>query len=94
MSRDSFQLGRFRIDPESGRIHGPDGTSRLEPKVMAVLTHLHGRAGEVVSREDLIRSVWHGRPVVDEVVSRCIAALRRELGESARGPRYGYRCWR
>ncbi len=55
---------------------------------MAVLAHLHARAGEVVSREDLIRSVWEGRPVVDEVVSRCIAALRRELGESARNPRY------
>jgi TolB-like protein/tetratricopeptide (TPR) repeat protein len=69
-------------------VHGPDGSSRLEPKVMAVLACLHERAGEVVSREELIRTVWAGRPVVDEVVSRCIAALRRALGESARDPRF------
>ena len=86
--RPGFQLGGFRIDPASGQVHGPDGSSRLEPKVMAVLAYLHQRAGEVVSREELIRSVWDGRPVVDEVVSRCIAALRRQLGESARNPRY------
>ena len=86
--RSGFQLGGFRIDPASGQVHGPDGTSRLEPKVMAVLAYLHDHAGEVVSREELIGSVWDGRPVVDEVVSRCIAALRRQLGESARHPRY------
>jgi len=88
VSKSSFRVGSFRIDPETGRVHGPDGTSRLEPKVMAVLAHLHDRAGEVVSREELIATVWDGRPVVDEVVSRCIAALRRRLGESARNPRY------
>ena len=88
LNQGSFRLGSFRVDPATGRVEGPDGTSRLEPKVMAVLAHLHERAGEVVSREELIETVWGGRPVVDEVVSRCIAALRRELGESARNPRY------
>jgi TolB-like protein/Flp pilus assembly protein TadD len=88
LSKGSFRLGNFRIDPETGQVEGPDGTDRLEPKVMAVLAHLHARRGEVVSREELIRTVWGGRPVVDEVVSRCIAALRRRLGESARNPRF------
>ena len=93
-----FSIGDRRVYPSLNRIDGPDGAVQLEPKVMAVLTCLAGRHGEVVSKEELVREVWDGRFVSDDVVWRSIAELRRALGDDARNsswiqtiPKRGYR---
>ena len=83
-----FQLGPWFVRPTHRTLTGPDGTLHLEPKVMDVLVYLVEHAGEVVTREQFIERVWHGRVVSDEVLSRCISILRTQLGDSAREPRY------
>ena len=60
---------------------GPGGTVRLEPKVMEVLTVLSGRSGRVVSRNDIIETVWPDVVVTEHTLSRCIYQLRHELGK-------------
>jgi hypothetical protein len=60
----------------------------VEPKAMDVLVRLAARPGEVVSADELIASVWHGRPMGDNPVHRCISILRRALGDDAQRPRY------
>ena len=52
--------------------------SRLPMDVLVVLA---SHPGEVVSPDLLIDEVWDGRPVTDEVITRCISVLRRSLGE-------------
>jgi DNA-binding winged helix-turn-helix (wHTH) protein/tetratricopeptide (TPR) repeat protein len=92
-----FSLGDRRVHPSLNRIDGPDGPVQLEPKVMEVLAFLAGRQGEVVSKEDLMREVWEGRFVSDDVVWRSIGELRRALGDETRKaviqtiPKRGYR---
>ena len=90
-----FSLGDRRVLPSLNRIDGPDGPVQLEPKVMEVLTCLAGRHGEVVSKEELVREVWEGRFVSDDVVWRSIGELRRALGDKAPWiqtiPKRGYR---
>ncbi|HSC08642.1 MAG TPA: winged helix-turn-helix domain-containing protein [Steroidobacteraceae bacterium] len=89
MNGDSeFQIGPWRVRPLLGTLTGPGGTVHLEPKVMGVLVHLVERRGEVVTREQFIERVWHGRVVTDEVLSRCISLLRTELGDNPREPQY------
>jgi TolB-like protein/DNA-binding winged helix-turn-helix (wHTH) protein len=83
-----FQLGPWRVKPLLGTLTGKDGTVHLEPKVMGVLVHLAERRGEVVTREQFIERVWHGRVVTDEVLSRCISLLRTQLGDNPREPQY------
>jgi TolB-like protein/DNA-binding winged helix-turn-helix (wHTH) protein len=83
-----FQLGPWRVQPLLGTLTGPEGTVHLEPKVMGVLVHLAERRGEVVTREQFIERVWHGRVVTDEVLSRCISLLRTQLGDNPREPQY------
>lgn len=83
-----FSIGERRVHPSLNRIDGPDGAVQLEPKVMEVLTCLAGRQGEVVSKEELVREVWEGRFVSDDVVWRSIGELRRALGDDARKPAY------
>lgn len=60
--------------------------SRLE---FALLAHLAERAGEVVSKQELLAEVWH-QPLGggDRTVDVHVSWLRRKLGESAKEPRY------
>ncbi len=89
MNGDSeFQIGPWRVRPLLGTLTGAGGTVHLEPKVMGVLVHLAERRGEVVTREQFIERVWHGRVVTDEVLSRCISLLRTQLGDNPREPQY------
>ena len=61
---------------------------RIEPKAMDVLVYLAGREGQVVSREELERDVWHGALVGYDAVTGTVIKLRKALDDDARHPRY------
>jgi len=85
--KQGFKLGSFEVRPLTGEVSGADGTAHLEPKVMEVLAALAQRPGEVVEREELLARVWGARAAVaDEPLTRCIAELRRVLGDSRQTP--------
>ena len=85
--RAGFRLNEWQVFPNEGSIDGPQGATHLEPKVMEVLVLLAGHAGQLVEREFLIREIWGERTVSDEPLTRCIAVLRRALGDSPKRPR-------
>lgn len=54
-----------------------------------LLAYLAARAGRVVSRRELIESVWQQPPVGhDQTIDVHVSWLRRKLGETAAHPRY------
>jgi Tol biopolymer transport system component len=54
---------------------------------MQVLVELSAHVGEVVPKEDLIRSVWPNTAVGDDVLIRCICELRHVFNDNARAPK-------
>lgn len=92
-SSPDFWIGDRLVRPHLNRIEGPDGAVQVERKVMDVLALLAERQGEVVSKEELIRRVWEGRFVSDDVVWRSVGELRRALGDGfiETIPKRGYR---
>jgi non-specific serine/threonine protein kinase len=71
----------------------PVEVERLPLQVLAMLLR---RPGEVVTRHELLRTVWLNRMPVENVVANAISKLRRALGETASArlvniPRVGYR---
>jgi DNA-binding winged helix-turn-helix (wHTH) protein len=74
-------LGAYRYDPLAGELATCGSRTRLEPRAAQVLNMLIAHRGEVVSRAALLATVWGGRPVVDEVITRCIVQLRRAFGD-------------
>ena len=68
-------------DQRDGTVSGPGGKTRIEPKVMEVLTVLARYSGHVVSRQELLDAVWPEVVVTDHTLSRCIYQLRERLGE-------------
>ena len=77
-----FRVGEIRIAPHDGEVSGPGGREQLDPKVMGVLLLLAEHAGHVVSREHLLSRLWPNTVVTDDVVSRCIYELRRQLSRA------------
>jgi Tol biopolymer transport system component/DNA-binding winged helix-turn-helix (wHTH) protein len=95
---DAFSVGDWRVEPSLRTVSGVAGEIHLEPKVMQVLLELAGHAGQVVSKERLLQSVWADTFVGDEVLSRAISELRRVFGDDAKNsrviqtiPKGGYR---
>ena len=87
-SENSFHLGDQRIEPARCAILTAEGETRVEPRVMDVLILLVTHAGQVVTREEFIKTIWNGTFVTDEVLSRCIYRLRQALGDNPRKPRF------
>ena len=83
-----FQLGDWGVYPDQGLLVGEKGELHLEPKVMEVLIYLAERQDQVVRRDDLIKDVWQGTFVGDEVLSRAISLLRTCLGDDRMTPFY------
>jgi tetratricopeptide (TPR) repeat protein/DNA-binding winged helix-turn-helix (wHTH) protein len=90
-----FGFAGFEARPADGVIRRGEAVSRVEPRVMDLLVCLAAARGEVVSRDELIRVVWRGVPMTDEVISRCAYQLRKALGEQGHAlvrtvPKRGY----
>lgn len=83
-----FDFGPWTVIPERGLIRKADVEHKLEPLVMDVFVVLASHGGEVVSKDQLIETVWKGRPQTDDVISRCISALRRGLADDAKNPAF------
>ena len=86
--KSSFYLGDQRIEPARCAILAAEGKIRVEPRVMDVLVLMVTHAGQVVTREEFIKTVWSGTFVTDEVLSRCIYRLRQALGDNPRKPQF------
>jgi TolB-like protein/DNA-binding winged helix-turn-helix (wHTH) protein len=87
--KQGFRLADKEVRPLTGELVSADGIVHLEPKVMEVLAALAQRPGDVVEREELLRLVWGSRAAVaDEPLTRCIAELRRVLGDSRQTPTF------
>ncbi len=54
----------------------------VERRALEVLAYLLRHAGEVVTKEELLREVWAGRVTVEKVLPNAINKLRRALGEA------------
>ena len=86
--RSPFQLLDWFIEPDLNRISGKGVELHLEPKTMEVLCYLAARPDSLVSADEIINSIWGGRPMGDNPVYKAIAKLRRALDDSSDQPSY------
>jgi transcriptional activator of cad operon len=84
----AIRIGEWRLRPDLGRLEGPAGERRLEPRTADLLRLLAARSGEVLTKEELLAAVWRGVHVSDETLTNAVYELRKALGDDARSPRY------
>jgi DNA-binding winged helix-turn-helix (wHTH) protein/tetratricopeptide (TPR) repeat protein len=83
-----FTIGDWLVEPELNTFRRGDRAIRVEPKVMEICVRLAEARGSVVSKAELLDSVWAGAIVEDDALTRVISELRRTLGDDARQPRF------
>ena len=93
-----YQFGEFELYPNQGALWRAGVRVPLMPKPLATLLVLVDRAGETVSKDELLAEVWNGMAVEENNLTQSISALRKALGEKrgenrfiATEPGNGYR---
>lgn len=93
-----FQFGPFRLDVSDQRLFRDETPVPLPPKEFETLRLLVERHGRLVTKQELLETVWGGAYVGEGTIAQRISLLRRTLGEAEDGrpyietvPRRGYR---
>jgi len=76
------------IDPANRRVTRDATEITLEPKAFAVLRLLIDRAGDLVTREELLDGVWGHRYITPATLNRVMTLLRRAFDDEAENPRF------
>jgi len=78
----------FRLETANERLYRGDAVVALRPKSFGVLCHLVERAGQLVTKDELLDAVWHDVNVTDAVLKGCIRELRDALDDDPEAPRF------
>lgn len=94
--RRLWQFAGAEFDEASWALRVDGATVALEGKPLEVLHELLLRAGEVVTKDEILDAVWPGVIVVEGSLTTAISKLRKALGERQDNiietvPRVGYR---
>lgn len=93
-----YRFNDIELDTASMELRANGALISLEPQVFDLLQYLIENRARVVSRDDLIASIWNGRIVSETTISARINAARRAVGDGGNNqsviktvPRRGYR---
>ena len=77
-----YRFEEYELDAARRELRRDDVVVGLAPQVFDLLKYLIDNRDRVVSKDDLIASVWGGRIVSDSALTTRINALRAALGDS------------
>src|SRR5262245_3915171 len=78
----------IRIEPENEWAWCGARRLELAPRAFAVLRHLVEHRGRLITKDELLTTVWRDAVVSDAALASGIRDLRRALGDSSEAPRY------
>src|SRR5580700_9691103 len=77
-----FLFANHTLDTDRRELHRGSEPIAVEPQVFDLLVYLVQNRDRVVSKDDLIASVWGGRIVSDSTLTSRINAARKAVGDS------------
>jgi adenylate cyclase len=91
-----LRFADYVLDVMGGCLRAADREIQLRPKSYDVLRYLTERAGQLVTKDELLAAVWPGLTVTEESLAQCVSEIRRALGDRDQTiiktvPRRGYR---
>lgn len=90
-----WRFGRFEVDALRGTLMSGGEQIHLRRKTFSVLQHFVTHPGRIVSKDELLQSLWPGVVVTEDSLVQCVGELRAALDDHAQRliktvPRRGY----
>ena len=92
-----YEFDEFRLDTETPSLWRRGELVPVPPKALEILVLLVGKKGAIVSREELLETVWRDCFVEESNITYTVSLLRKSLGNGDKGafiqtvPKRGYR---
>ena len=83
MVRGEYQFGPFHLDVRERRLSRGGDVIPLRLKVFETLLALVENAGRLVTKQELLDTVWPGTAVEENNLNHNVSVLRKALGERA-----------
>lgn len=80
-------FGEFVLDPKRRELRGAAGPIAIGPQVFDLLLHLVENRAQVVSKDELLDTVWQGRIVSESTITSHINAARTAIGDNGQAQR-------
>src|SRR4051812_44069870 len=77
-----FQFGDYLLDPDRRELSHGSGPVAMGPQVFDLLVYLVANREHVVSKDQLLDTVWGGRIVSESTLASHINAVRKAIGDS------------
>jgi DNA-binding winged helix-turn-helix (wHTH) protein len=83
-----YRFGPFLVDRTGYRVLRGNQVLDLTPKLLDVLVHLLENAGALVTKEQLLDTLWPDANVTDNALTQAVSELRQALGDEASTPKF------
>lgn len=83
LTSNLYAFGEFLVDPQNRVLRKGECPIALTPKAFEVLLLLIQHSGEIVSKDDLMQTVWPDSFVEESNLTQTVFMLRKALGETA-----------
>jgi TolB-like protein/DNA-binding winged helix-turn-helix (wHTH) protein len=84
----SYRFDDFRVDTQAWRLCRDGREIHLEPIVLKLLIYLISKRERLVTRRELMETVWSDTVISDAALSKAMARLRKALEDDPVAPRY------
>jgi len=83
-----WQIEQFLFCDQQQTLSNSEQVQQLEPMAVELLSYFCQHPDCIVSRDELINSVWLGRVVSDSAVNKVVTKLRKHFDDDAKSPRF------
>src|SRR5215468_9858069 len=77
-----YRFSDFEIDLNQQELRRAGASVHIEPQVFDLIVHLVRNHDRIVTKDELIDTVWHGRIISEAAFSSRINGARRVLGDN------------
>jgi TolB-like protein/DNA-binding winged helix-turn-helix (wHTH) protein/Flp pilus assembly protein TadD len=84
----TYRFGDFAVDPQAWKLLRDGREVHLEPSVLKLLIYLLSNRDRLVTRQELMDTVWGDTVVSDSALSKSVARLRQALDDDPANPRF------
>ena len=85
-----FCFGQFELDAANGELRKAGVSLKIYPQPFQVLQLLAGRPKQIVTRDEIRRTLWGNNTFVDfeRGINSCVNQIRATFGDDPEKPRY------